>query len=328
MTGRALVFSDPEIIRLASNDFVPAALDDWYQRRRDDAEGRFFRAVADQSPQKGKDGATRQGVYLLTAGGKLLGWKNYNNAKEMREVLRRGLAAFRALPEAERAAGAVTVGDLGRADAAFARTPSLGELVVDVFTRQLEADDAGGYRKRSESDRGHDRAARDRLWLTAAEVRTLVPERSRVGQQYPLPPAVARRLVRFHLIDNTRGEPPLWRDEDVRSLALRLTVEEADGDAVSLRLEGTVLLATDRDAAKAERGYDARLWGYLRYDRGQKKVDRFDVVALGEHWGEGRFTKGARPGRAPLGVAFRLATEAGGVPPQGAREAADYFGAK
>ena len=49
-----LAFSDPEIIKLATEDFVPVTGDDWYQRRRQDAEGEFFRKVADQGPRKGR----------------------------------------------------------------------------------------------------------------------------------------------------------------------------------------------------------------------------------------------------------------------------------
>ena len=66
-----LAFADPEIVRMAREDFVPVAADDWYERRRNDAEGDFFRRVADQGPRKGEGGSTRQGIYCLTADGKL-----------------------------------------------------------------------------------------------------------------------------------------------------------------------------------------------------------------------------------------------------------------
>ena len=52
MVGRALAFSDPEIIRMAAKDFVPVTGDDWYRRRSRDAEGEFFRKVAAQGPRK------------------------------------------------------------------------------------------------------------------------------------------------------------------------------------------------------------------------------------------------------------------------------------
>ena len=42
-----LAFSDSKMIKLATEEFIPVAGDDWYQRRREDAEGEFFKKVAD-----------------------------------------------------------------------------------------------------------------------------------------------------------------------------------------------------------------------------------------------------------------------------------------
>src|SRR5205823_3369628 len=81
----------------------PVAGDDWYQRRRQDAEGAFFRKVADQGPRKGAGGSTRQGIYCLTPDGTLLAYKNAGQAPDvMREVLRRGLAEWKKLPATRR----------------------------------------------------------------------------------------------------------------------------------------------------------------------------------------------------------------------------------
>ncbi|CAN5904742.1 hypothetical protein BH23PLA1_BH23PLA1_22160 [soil metagenome] len=68
--------------------------------------------------------------------------------------------------------------------------------------------------------------------------------------------------------------------------------------------------------------------GYLTYDRPAKTLTRFDVVALGDHWGEGPYTRGARPGRAPLGVAFQLVNgqqPADRIPPQASRYLPGYW---
>ena len=151
----------------------------------------------------------------------------------------------------------------------------------------------------------------------------------KVGDQAPLPGPIAERIARFHMIDNTRGEPPLWGRDDVRSRQMNLTVQEATETSIVLRLEGTVLLSTRPDVDKAERGYDARLLGTIGYDRKKAGITRFDVVALGEHWGEGTYTRNARPGRSALGVAFELAKGDSAtdlVPPQGSRELNVYFG--
>jgi hypothetical protein len=93
----------------------------------------------------------------------------------------------------------------------------------------------------------------------------------------------------------------------VRSGDLTLTVEETTR-TLKMRVEGSALLASDADPARAARGYDARLTGVVEYDAKKKAITRFDMVALGDYWGGdyegGRFK---RPGRTPLGIAFELA---------------------
>src|SRR5262249_54385847 len=149
-------------------------------------------------------------------------------------------------------------------------------------------------------------AARDHLWLTRDEGQALVPRNAHKGDRITLPPAVAERILRFHLVDNTRGEPPHWEREQIRSRDLTLTVEEVTPARVRLRLEGSALLATDPQPDRAGRGYGVHLLGYVEGDPNQQRLARFDLVALGGHWGQGTYTRGARPGRTPLGIAFEL----------------------
>src|SRR5579883_3274495 len=107
--GRELVFSDKEIIRLATEEFITVAGDDWYQRRRDDPEGVFFRKMSDQGPRRNTDGSTRQGIYCFTASGKLLAYKNHHDPEVMKAVLKKAVIAFEDLPESERKPGAVKI---------------------------------------------------------------------------------------------------------------------------------------------------------------------------------------------------------------------------
>jgi hypothetical protein len=314
---------------MATDDYVPVAGDDWYQRRREDAEGEFFRGVADQGPRKGEGGATRQGIYCLTADGKLLAYKNAGqNPEVMRETLRQGLREWQKLPGERRKPDAVNVEDLTKIDSQYARTPPPGGLIVNVSTRILDHDKDSFCRGTCRT-LGGEASARDHLWLTEAEWRSLIPAEPRKGDRAPVPAAIAERILRFHLTDNTRGEPNMWRRDDIRSKELTLTVEEVTPAAVRLRLDGSALLANRADVEKAERGFDVRLLGYLGYDRSTKAIDRFELVAAGDHWGEGTFTRRARPGKMPLGVAFELSKDKSGadrVPPQAAREVNGYFG--
>jgi hypothetical protein len=328
--GRESTFADKKMIDLINNNFVPVAADDWYQRRREDDEGVFFRKVADQGPRKGEGGSTRQGIYAFTAAGKLLGYRNHPDVEVMRRFVQDSLIAWEKLPAADRAKGAIDVGDAKKTDSAYARTPPKGGLIVNVFTRILDCQD-DIFSHGTCRFPGGDKTAHDRLWLTAEELQTLMPKDATKGQEIALPASIAYRLARFHLVDNTRGEPPMWTKPQVRSLKLTLKTEAVSETEVRLKLTGVILLTTDADAKKAQRGYDVALLGELRFDPKARKLTRFDLVALGDHWGSGPFTGGARPGRTPLGVAFELADPSRAadlVPPQAARESNAYFRAE
>jgi hypothetical protein len=308
---------------------VPVAGDDWYQRRRQDAEGEFFRQVADQGPRKGENGSTRQGIYIFTAEGKLLAYRNAQDADVMRQVLKQGLKAYKQLPEQKRRPGGVQIAELDRVDNRYDRKPPADGAVLNVYTRILDHDDNGKLCHGACKTPGGDKTAHDHLWLTAEEIQSLVPAGARVGDSFPLPRAIAQRLLRFHLVDNTRGEPPFWTREQVRQNDLRLRVEEVSDKGVRLKLVGHALLSTNADDRRADRGFDVHLLGTVEVDARKVRLLRFDVVAVGDHWGQGRYTGGARPGRTPLGVAIEVAEEGSqgrDVPPQGARELPEYLG--
>src|SRR5438874_6684004 len=289
---------------MAQEDFVPVAGDDWYQRRRQDKEGEFFRSVATSLGKRGEGGGTRQGIYCFAADGTPLAYKNAGqDAEVMKEVLRQALFKFDKLPESKRKPGAVKVEEMGRPDPTYARTPPAGGLILKVYARILDSKN-GEYTKGVCGKTGGDRAARDHAWLTADEVQSLAPAKAEAGFTYPLPEKVAERITRYHLVDNTRGEPQRWGRDEVRSRKFTLTVVSATADAVELRLDGEAVMATDANPDKADRGYDVRLVGTLRYRPAKKTFDRFDVTAVGSHWGETPLTRGAREGKTLLGVSF------------------------
>jgi hypothetical protein len=241
---------------------------------------------------------TTQGFYMAGPGGKLLrGWNN-RDVPKARSYLREALQGYRP-EEAPR---------LGRGeDTRLARPLEEGGIVLDVFSRVIEARWPPARDSWDEIPRSS--TGRDHLWVRKSEVGELVLGR--------MPESLVRRIARFHLIDNTRGEPPLWRSREVRAAEIKLTPEDG-----RLRISGTVKLATEA----GDRGYEPSLLGYLESRDG--KVTRLDLVARGEFWGQGRYTGGAPVGRFTLAVAFALAGagEASRVPPQGARDLGDYLG--
>jgi hypothetical protein len=283
---RVSILSDPEIVKLLKTRFVPVAVDQHDHRRRQDAEGEFFAKVIRQAG-RGTDGYS-QGFYLFTPQGKLLQFDNTLSADRMKQMLARALKEFDPAGEAPKI-------EEGRKDTRFSYELPEGGLIVYVTSKVL-----GGYDPTDRKDAIR-RAAlgRDHLWLRRDEAEALTK-----GE---LPESVKLRLARFHLVDNTRGEPPLWGRDEVRQLQLTLR---------GGRLTGSVHLET----RAGDRGYRAQLLGFV--EAKDNKVVRFDAVAKGLFWGEGTYTSGAPKGKFPFAVAFTLAGGKGGVlevPPGGAR---------
>ena len=257
-------------MKLLSTRFVPVAIDQHIHRVRKDAEGEFFAQVLKQAGRG--TGGYSQGVYLFTPEGELLGFRNTADATQVKILLDKALKKFDPSAPAAKLENAKVVDVLPR--------PPVDGLVLDVTVKIL-----GGYPP--EDPRGQQymkSLGRDHLWLRKDEAQALAK-----GQ---LLESVKERLVRFHLVDNTRGEPPMWSTAEIKKLDLTLR----DG-----RLAGTVHLETK----SGERGYQASLLGFVEVKDGE--VTRLDLLASGEFWGEGTFTKGAPKGRYPLAIAFSLA---------------------
>ncbi|MBW3600499.1 MAG: hypothetical protein KY475_24945 [Planctomycetes bacterium] len=288
MLDRASTFARPGIVELLQTRFVPVAIDQAYQRRQQDAEGEFYRKIAGQGPRNDFDGTT-QGFYIAAADGSLLLYNNNRDPAKLERLMRRTLAGF--TPPSR-----VAKIDDGKVDPRFNVTPPEGGLVVRVHTKVLD-----GYEPTADPWKAIFQAAlsRDNLWITQSEHEALV--------RCELPQSLLRRIARFHLVDNTRGEPTMWSDKEIRLLDLKLH----DG-----RISGRVHMETTR----GDRGYEAELLGFVETEDG--RVTRLDLVAKGDFWGEGPFTGGAPEGRFPLGVSFTLADgseAADRIPPQGSR---------
>ena len=89
---------------------------------------------------------------------------------------------------------------------------------------------------------------------------------------------------------------------------------------IQLDNDGTVRGTIHLERADHSSGYQAILLGHLRFEGDQ--ISQFDLVAKGDYWGHGRYTKGAPGGRFPLGISFRLApgdSSFDQIPPQGTK---------
>ena len=264
------------------------AIDQWYTRRQKDAEGDFYRKIAGQSPQNNFN-ATTQGLFLATPDGKLLGFTNNRSPDWVRAMLKKGLASF--------APGEADLLTNPKPDPNFNYRPPEGGLVVTATAKVLK-----GYEKAASLEVGffQNSLGRDVLWVRKDEHQALL--RGEVMK------SLQKRIAKFNLIDNTRGEPYPWQDAEIRK------VEMSIKDGV---LTGTAHIET----ANGDRGYKAELRGFVEAKDG--RLMRFDVVSRGQAWGYSGCTEAAHPkDKFTLAVAFRLAPgtdEADKVMPQGAK---------
>lgn len=292
MLDRESTFADPEIVKLLKTRFVPVAIDQANQRRQQDTEGEFYRKIAAQSPRSDFN-STTQGFYIATAAGELLLYNNNRDPAKVRRLMQEKLAEFDASDAARKDTAAIKA---TKVDSRYNMSVPDGGLVLRVQAKVLD-----GYEPTDNQWESIFQSAisRDNLWVSPSEHQALVS-----GQ---IPASLQERIARFHLVDNTRGEPPMWRKEDIRNIELQMR-------------DGKVMGVANLENARGDRGYDAQLLGAVRVK--DDRVVRFDMVAKGEFWGTGPYTKGAPKGKFPLAISFTLADGtdiADGLPPQGAR---------
>jgi hypothetical protein len=134
-----------------------------------------------------------------------------------------------------------------------------------------------------------------------------------------VPEPLVRRLVRFNLVDNVRGQTVEYEDEHVRRARITSRITGVDGKRVTLRLEGETRSSAEgmwsvagyRDMdnpTPQKRGFETQVLGFAEYDTERERFVRFEMLAVGTRWGGTTYN-----GRSndlepnPIGVAFTLA---------------------
>lgn len=257
--------------------FIPVAIDQAFQRRQKDSEGEFYRKIASQGPRSDFNGTT-QGFYIATSSGDLLLYNNNRHPEKVRRLMREKLDEFFEHRDAN--ANVAPLSEESR-DRLYNVKPPEGGAILRVHGKVLD-----GYEPTDDrwQEIFQSALSRDNMWLTAEEHKQVA-----AGN---IPKQVQQRLVRFHLVDGTRGEPPMWNEDEIRTLDMQLD---------NGRLSGKVHLETK----DGKRGYQAQILGYV--ESSGETLTRFDVVVHGDFWGEGRYTKNAPEGKFPLAISFSLA---------------------
>jgi hypothetical protein len=315
VAARAAAFADPEVIKLASEAFLPLAENCSPLQTQQDAKGEFFRLVAEQGHYGGRTvpSATRQGQYAFTPDGQLLASINTRDADKMLGMMRQALERWNAL-NAQRNDTTVESGVYER-DPRYPDFYPAGGLVLKQTLRDLPRPEGHpSPQKRPEA------VNFDYAWFTAEEARDFLPERLEPGARRELPRRIVRRFARFHLLDSVRGETPPWRDEHVQSAQMTTEVVAVEGTRVRLRLDGAVrneqsgtwaIRPFQEKLEGMSRGYDCRLRGEITYNTDSGRFERFDLVAVGDRWGGTEHNNRQEDLPAsPMGIVFQLAGDA------------------
>jgi hypothetical protein len=126
----------------------------------------------------------------------------------------------------------------------------------------------------------------DMLWLTAAEWKSLLPANPKLGDTIEVAAVIRNRFFSTIGIDYMEGSV---NSLPARETVMTLTIERADADGLTMRLDGYGRLGKELDDNSRRdansRGCELRVLGQLHYDLTRQAFDQFDVVGVGQAWG-------------------------------------------
>jgi hypothetical protein len=239
---------DPATVELINKEFVPLVSLDW-------GFGEILTAHGEVITKRLQDGDT--------------GGPNGKNNPFAPKRLLAALAKFKQLPAEKRTAKAEELPAMWKGKAEMA--PPAGGLILKQYRRVLQKDADG---KLYRGDIYH-----DSLWMTQAEWQSLVPEKLQVGDYFPVPAFLLKRIGRHHA--QILNPSACVRLEPTPKPLLTLTVEEVLPELLRLRLHGSFRV-TEYQIPDTNGVFDFQVSGCLHYDVKKKVFTRFDMVAFGD----------------------------------------------
>jgi hypothetical protein len=227
-------------------------------------------------------------LVVATAGGRTLSKDGLRLRKRDLESV---LQEYARLPKEQRTPPLEDTARAQPAKRAVPQPPAKG-LIIRGYCTFLRRDDKGRvvraaeYYYKENPDRWLAETQSDLLWLTESEWKSAIPADPRPGDRREVAQAIQKRFYSTIAIE--------YMDGSVNSLPTRkntmtLTVERVDDGKIVQRLDGYAHLGKERDdklrSKPHTRGCEVRVLGYVHYDRKKKAIVRFDLVGVGQAWG-------------------------------------------
>ena len=232
-----------------------------------------------------------QGMYVIAPDGTSYGFRNDHYPDDVSKFMDDCLAGYRANP------GKKVEINAGDQTAGFAVAPPKDAVVVGVYSR---------IKPLPEHVWGLNRGiGRDWLWLYPAEMKALASAPIGSNGSVKIPADLIHRIARFHLVDDVRGTPDLWKQGEIRTLTYSAKATDSPDGTRRILLNAAFDLRTGSDS----RGYKGNLEAQIEVDRNRATVTHFRGYAVGNAWGRGTYTPFPPPGKYRLHVAFHESEE-------------------
>jgi hypothetical protein len=251
-------------------------------------------------------GITSQGFYVAAPDGKGYGFNNNRSVERVNWFMDNAVKKMKDNPPQ------VVEIPQSEIEAPFARSPGEGTSVLRIFSR-IRPVPAGSHKS-------NNTVARDHIWIYKKEAdEILEASKKAAGQAFPLTKVVVGRLVRFHLVDNIRGEPSFWQPQEVKKADFTCRLLPGSGPA-SMQITG----AFEMQTADGSRGMTGRLDGQITFAKGG--LSTFKAYGEATAWGAGTYTPNPPAGKFPMVFAIVQVNDATSkiVTPQAATWAGEY----
>ena len=305
MAGRRSVWSDPRIVKI-TEEFIPTTDEVWRLQRVQDSDAIFFQAMANKGHYKG-EGQTRQGIYVCSPNGKLLSSINSLKADDVLVSIKNGLEVWNGLSIAERKLPPnQKLKPLHRWEDSY---PDQG-LVLNSVNADLITDPPLQNNRNSLWNLDH-------VWFSKSEARQWLEDDPQKGDIYFLPNNLANRLIRFHLVDNVKGQTLPFAPQEIKNSNLKIEVQERQQSLVKIKLRGNAnavakgkWLLGDKDWTPTyplNHSMKTEILGKATFNLFLNKFTEFEMVAIGKRYGKTENnSRSSDPDSSYIGFLFTL----------------------
>ena len=267
-----------------------------------DEDALLFRKFAGKRTIRKSNRGGAQGHYAVAPNGELLASVSADDPKLLAEMMKHGLEKWATLPREKRL---LPRAPDPKAAESWRRVEELypeDGLVLHVVSRDEKRVRWPDWNQ-------------DYAWFRKDEARAFLPAQPTKDAQHDVPRDLVERLAQFHLIDNVYALNYTFFPKDaIEKARLTATVDQVEGDLVSLRFEGESRASI---VSPKKIGFEPTLLGRAKYNLSDQKFISFELLAVGMRWGLGNCNQRHDPSPAPMGIVFKLAgdTPAERLPP-------------